>query len=110
MFRSLYWSCNAFCSPLPDVTEQSPSDYLLYYKRATAYLSLNRHQSALDDFDTVLRLTNGSFDKAVLMKAKILAKEGDWSGARKLIKQYTKKSGNSDKEAQDLVRSTQQTS
>lgn len=84
-------------------TEQSPSDYLLYYKRATAYFSSNRHSNALDDFETVLRLTNGQFDKAIFMKAKILAREGEWAESKKLTKQYTKKSGTSDKDVQDLV-------
>lgn len=87
----------------PLVSEQSPSDYLLYYKRATAYFSINRHSNALGDFDTVLRLTNGNFDKAILMKARILAREADWAEAKKLTKQYTKKSGTSEKDVQDLV-------
>jgi hypothetical protein len=64
---------------------------------------MSRHQNALDDFDTVLRLTNGNFDKAMLMKSKILAREAKWSEAKKLTKQYAKKTGNSDKEVQDLV-------
>jgi len=86
------------------VAEQSPSDYLLYYKRATAYFSINRHANALEDFDTVLRLTHGSFDKALLMKAKILAREANWAEAKRLTKQYTKKSGTAEKDVQDLVR------
>ncbi|KAJ7799680.1 hypothetical protein B0H14DRAFT_3092771 [Mycena olivaceomarginata] len=40
-----------------EAIEQSPADYLLFYKRATAYLSLGRHGSALDDFAHVLTLT-----------------------------------------------------
>jgi hypothetical protein len=84
--------------------EQSPSDYLLYYKRATAYLSLNRHSNALDDCNTVLRLTSGTFGKAMLMKARVYAREGNWVEAKKLAKAYTKQNGNGDKEALDLVR------
>lgn len=83
--------------------EHAPSDYLLYYKRATAYFSMNRHSNALEDFNTVLHLTNGNFDKAVLMKAKILAKEANWSEAKALVKKYSKKAGTGDKDGQDLV-------
>jgi hypothetical protein len=49
----------------------SPADYLLFYKRATAYFSLSRHASALDDFAKVLALTSGEFDPALMMTAKI---------------------------------------
>ena len=57
----------------------------------------------MDDFNTVLRLTSGTFDKALLMQAKIQAKEAKWPEAKALIKTYTKKVGNGDKDAQDLV-------
>ncbi|KAF8313190.1 TPR-like protein [Clavulina sp. PMI_390] len=86
-----------------EAIEQSPSDYVLYYKRATAYYSMNRFSNALEDFETVLRLTDGSFSRALLMKANILAREGDWAEAKKLTKQYTKKSGTTDKDVQDLL-------
>ncbi|KAH9936821.1 uncharacterized protein BXZ73DRAFT_45031 [Epithele typhae] len=66
-------------------------EYLLYYKRATAYYSSGRYASALADFDQVLTLTNGSFDKANLMKARIYAKEGRWSDARDSLRKYTTK-------------------
>ncbi|KAF9254127.1 hypothetical protein L218DRAFT_886991, partial [Marasmius fiardii PR-910] len=65
--------------------EQSPTDYLLYYKRATAYLSLSRHSLALDDFDKVLQLTSNTFDNAFLMKARILLKEGDYTSAQNTL-------------------------
>jgi DnaJ family protein C protein 3 len=77
-----YWS---------DRLEQSPTDYLLYYKRATAYFSLNRHPNALDDFDKVLSLTSNSFDNALLMKAKILTKDGRWAAARDALGTYSAK-------------------
>ncbi len=64
---------------------------------------MNRHSNALEDFNIVLRLTNGNFDKAILMKAKILTKEASWSEAKTLIKKYSKKAGTGDKESQDLV-------
>lgn len=71
--------------------EQAPTDYLLYYKRATAYFSISRHPNALDDFEKVLSLTGNTFDNALLMKAKIHAKDGQWSEARDALKRYTSK-------------------
>lgn len=83
------------------LVEQSPADYLLYYKRATAYYSLSRHQAALSDFDKVLELTSDSFDKAYLMKARILAKDGRWTEAREAIKKYMAK--NKDADSQEVL-------
>ena len=68
--------------------EQSPTDYVLYYKRATAYYSLNKHPSALQDFEKVLELTSSSFDKAHLMKARIHAKGGNWTEAKESLELY----------------------
>ncbi|KZT23259.1 hypothetical protein NEOLEDRAFT_1136914 [Neolentinus lepideus HHB14362 ss-1] len=73
-----------------EAIEQSPLDYLLYYRRATAYLSLSRHPQALSDLDKVLELTNNSFDKAHLLKARIHALTGQWTEARSSLGQYTK--------------------
>jgi DnaJ family protein C protein 3 len=84
--------------------EQSPADYLLYYKRATAYLSLSRHPNALDDFDRVLSLTSNSFDNAMLMKAKIHTKDGRWTEARQALDGYSAKVKN-DASAVDLLAS-----
>ncbi|KZT63888.1 hypothetical protein DAEQUDRAFT_741652 [Daedalea quercina L-15889] len=84
-----------------DAIEQSPADYLLYYKRATAYYSLSRHQAALSDFDKVLSLTSDTFDKAYLMKARILAKEGQFAEARDALKKYMAKSKDAD--SQELL-------
>ena len=68
-------------------------DYVLYYKRATAYYSLSKHQNALQDFDKVLDLTNFTFDKALLMKGRIHAKDGDWANARGMLKRYKARVG-----------------
>ncbi|KAF5386533.1 hypothetical protein D9757_005915 [Collybiopsis confluens] len=73
-----------------EAIDQSPADYLLYYKRATAYLSLSRHTAALEDFSKVLSLTSNTFDNAHLMKARIHAKEGDFDQVRLSINAYTK--------------------
>ena len=85
-----------------EALELAPSDYLLYFKRATAFLSANRHSPALDDFDAVLRLTNGSFNGALIAKAKIFAKEGRWTESRDALKEYSKKVAG-DRAAGDLV-------
>ncbi|KAG9219635.1 hypothetical protein CCMSSC00406_0006043 [Pleurotus cornucopiae] len=73
-----------------EAIEQSPTDYLLFYKRATAYFSLNRHSSALDDFEKVLSLTSNTFDNAHLMKARIHTKDGHFADARTALKYYAK--------------------
>lgn len=62
---------------------------MLYYKRATAYLSLSRHSAALEDFEKVLSLTSNTFDNAHLMKARIYAKEGEFPLVRSSLDSYT---------------------
>ncbi|KAH8105446.1 hypothetical protein BXZ70DRAFT_1070055 [Cristinia sonorae] len=85
-----------------DAIEQSPADYVLYYKRATAYSALNRHANALADYDQVLSLTSDTFDKAHIMKARIHAKDGHFSAAREAIKAYTTKFKN-DQSIQEVL-------
>ncbi|PPQ88888.1 hypothetical protein CVT25_009123 [Psilocybe cyanescens] len=84
-----------------EAIDQSPADYLLYYKRATAYYSLQRHNSALEDFDKVLSLTSNTFDNAHLMKARIFTRDGQFSLAKTSLAAYVKAKGN-DKEAEEL--------
>ncbi|KAJ8516418.1 hypothetical protein ONZ45_g6293 [Pleurotus djamor] len=85
-----------------EAIEQSPADYLLFYKRATALLSMNRHSSALDDFDKVLSLTSNTFDNAHLMKARIHTKDGHFSEARESLNLFTSKNKN-DAAASELL-------
>lgn len=86
-----------------DIVDQSPTDYLLYYKRATAYFSLQRHGSAQDDFDKVLSLTSNTFDNAHLMKARIYTRDGHFASARTSLAFYIKAKGKKmDKEAEEL--------
>jgi len=85
-----------------EAIDQSPTDYLLYYKRATAYFSLQRHSSALEDFDKVLSLTSNTFDNAHLMKARIYTRDGHFSLASKSLALFTKAKGKGNKEAEDL--------
>jgi DnaJ family protein C protein 3 len=82
---------------------QSPADYLLYYKRATAYFSVQRHTSALDDFEKVLSLTSNTFDNAHLMKARIHTREGHFALARTSLGLYIKSKGK-DHDAEDVER------
>ncbi|KAG8218075.1 hypothetical protein J3R82DRAFT_3577, partial [Butyriboletus roseoflavus] len=74
-----------------DAISLSPGDYLLFYKRATAYYSLSRHSSALDDFSKVLELTSGEFDKAIMMMAKIYTKDGNFAQAKSTLDTYASK-------------------
>ena len=63
------------------IIDQSPTDYLLYYKRATTYFSLQRLSSAQDDFDKVLSLTSNTFNNAHLMKVRIYTRDGHFASA-----------------------------
>ncbi|EIW81677.1 hypothetical protein CONPUDRAFT_122162 [Coniophora puteana RWD-64-598 SS2] len=75
-----------------EAIDLSPTDYLLFYKRATAYFSANRHTLARDDFNKVLELTSpNEFDKALLMLAKIHSKSAEWDGAREMLVKYKAK-------------------
>ncbi|KAI8644116.1 hypothetical protein BD408DRAFT_475035 [Parasitella parasitica] len=56
---------------------QEPDNYLTYFKRAAAYLSLGRNSAATDDFTTILSL-KPDFDKALMERARIYAKEGQF--------------------------------
>lgn len=87
-----------------EAIEQSPADYLLYYKRATALFSLSRHYPALEDFDKVLSLTSGSFDNAHLMKARIHTRDGNFQAAREELNMYVlaKGKGHAGEEAVEL--------
>ncbi|CAK5264159.1 unnamed protein product [Mycena citricolor] len=70
-----------------EAIEQSPADYLLFYKRGTAYLSSGRHAAALEDFGHVLKIT--PLPSAYLMQARIHTKDGDFALARAALEQYT---------------------
>ncbi|KIY44154.1 DnaJ-domain-containing protein [Fistulina hepatica ATCC 64428] len=74
-----------------EAIEQSPADYLLYWKRATAHYSLNRHAAALEDYDKVISLTSNSFDSAHLMKARVHTKEGQFDLAHAALARYLAK-------------------
>jgi DnaJ family protein C protein 3 len=83
--------------------EQSPTDYLLYYKRATAYFSMQRHTYALEDFEKVLSLTSNTFDNAYLMKARIHIRDGHFALAKLSLTRYIKSKGQ-DNDAEEVER------
>jgi hypothetical protein len=62
--------------PYSETILLSPADYVSFYK---ASYSILLHASALDGFKfaKVLALTGGEFDPAIMMTAKIHAKDGD---------------------------------
>jgi DnaJ family protein C protein 3 len=61
---------------------RDPENYLTYFKRGATYLSLGRTAQATQDFDKVLTIEPG-FEGALLQRAKIKAKNGEWEAAKK---------------------------
>ena len=74
---------------------RDPQNYLTYFKRGATYLSLGRTVQATQDFDKVLSIKPG-FEGALIQRAKIRAKNGEWDAAQKDFIAH----GNS---AQDLI-------
>lgn len=60
---------------------RDPQNYLNIFKRGAAYLSLGKSLQAQRDFDKVLTLKPG-FEGALVQRAKIRARNGEWDGAR----------------------------
>ncbi|KAL2072274.1 hypothetical protein VTL71DRAFT_11617 [Oculimacula yallundae] len=60
---------------------RDPKNYLTYFKRGATYLSLGRTVQATSDFDKVLSIKPG-FEGALVQRAKIKAKNGDWEAAK----------------------------
>ncbi|KAK2628919.1 hypothetical protein QTJ16_002022 [Diplocarpon rosae] len=61
---------------------RDPKNYLTYFKRGATYLSLGRTVQATSDFDKVLSI-KPDFEGALLQRAKIRAKNGEWEAAKK---------------------------
>jgi len=61
---------------------RDPQNYLTFFRRGAAYLSLGRAAQAQHDFDKVLELKPG-FEGALVQRAKIRARKADWAAARK---------------------------
>lgn len=62
--------------------KKDPSNYLTIFKRGATYLSLGKASQASADFDAVLAL-KPDFEGALLQRAKLKARAGDWAAARK---------------------------
>jgi DnaJ family protein C protein 3 len=60
---------------------RDPQNYLTFFRRGAAYLSLGRTTQAQHDFDKVLELKPG-FEGALVQRAKINARKADWAAAR----------------------------
>ncbi|KAF1835363.1 DNAJ domain-containing protein [Decorospora gaudefroyi] len=61
---------------------RDPRNYLTYFRRGAAYLSLGKTAQAQHDFDKVLELKPG-FEGALVQRAKIRARKADWPAAKK---------------------------
>lgn len=61
---------------------RDPKNYLTFFRRGAAYLSIGRTTQAQHDFDKVLELKPG-FEGALLQRAKIRARKADWAAARR---------------------------
>ncbi|KAF8541895.1 hypothetical protein BDD12DRAFT_827204 [Trichophaea hybrida] len=62
--------------------QKDPANYLTLFKRGATYLSLGRSSQASADFDAVLTL-KPDFEAALLQRARLKAKGGDWDAAEK---------------------------
>jgi DnaJ homolog subfamily C member 3 len=60
---------------------KDPSDYLTLFQRGATYLSIGKHSQAKADFDGVLRV-KPNFDGALLQRAKLSARNGEWDAAK----------------------------
>ncbi|KAI9666201.1 MAG: hypothetical protein M1821_004136 [Bathelium mastoideum] len=60
---------------------RDPQNYLTFFQRGAAYLSLGKSAQASQDFDKVLTIKPG-FEGALTQRAKIRSREGDWARAR----------------------------
>lgn len=61
---------------------RDPNNYLTLFRRGATYLQLGRMEKAISDFDKVLLIKPG-FEAALLQRANIKAKHGEWEAARK---------------------------
>ncbi|KAL1303258.1 hypothetical protein AAFC00_006672 [Neodothiora populina] len=61
---------------------RDPQNYLTVFRRGAAYLQLGKSSQASHDFDRVLALKPG-FEGALVQRAKIKSRNGNWSAAKK---------------------------
>lgn len=81
--------------------EESPEDFMPYYRRATAYLALGKGKAALEDLDKVLQY-RPDFQAAKTQRANILVKYGRFEEALSVYREM-EKSGTGSLSADDLA-------
>jgi len=79
--------------------KRDPSDYMNVFQRGATYLSLGRNSQAKADFDSVLKIRPG-FEGALRQRAKIYARNAEWTSAKEDYVQLGKK-GEQDLETVD---------
>lgn len=70
--------------------KRDPTNYLTIFKRGATYLSLGKSDKASADFDAVLAL-KPDWEAALVQRAKLKARTGDWKAAQKDYKSAGKK-------------------
>lgn len=60
---------------------RDPQNYLTIFRRGAAYLQLGKTSHASSDFDRALAIKPG-FEAALVQRANIRSRQGDWAGAR----------------------------
>ncbi|KAI9738208.1 MAG: hypothetical protein M1834_008706 [Cirrosporium novae-zelandiae] len=78
---------------------RDPSNYLSIFQRGAAYLSLGKNSKASEDFDRALKI-KPDFEGALLQRARIKSKNGEWDAARYDYETASKKGS---QEFSDLV-------
>ncbi|KAL1634851.1 hypothetical protein SLS58_010480 [Diplodia intermedia] len=71
---------------------RDPKNYLTLFKRGATYLSLGKNNQAQLDFDKVLAI-KPDFEGALIQRAKLKSRHGDWDAARKDYETAGKKGG-----------------
>ncbi|THW96097.1 DNAJ domain-containing protein [Aureobasidium pullulans] len=71
---------------------RDPQNYLTIFRRGAAYLQLGKSSQASHDFDRVLAI-KPTFEGALVQRAKIKSRNGDWSGAKSDYETAGKKDG-----------------
>ena len=71
---------------------RDPQNYLSIFKRGAAYLSLGRNAQAQQDFDKALSI-KPDFEGALLQRANLRSRSGDWESARKDYEAAGKRAG-----------------
>lgn len=71
---------------------RDPRNYLTIFKRGATYLSLGKNTQAQQDFDKVLTI-KPDFEGALVQRAKLKGRHGDWAAARKDYETAGKKGG-----------------